>query len=94
MLGDFQYLTPLNESLIEKKKKSPNQMTKVMAQSSAEPRKGTRKENSSKQSRNMGQENQNESPKYEWAKFKKWTQIEYIAKHERQPKRFSMKCNP
>ena len=24
MLGDFQYLTPLNESLIEKKKKKPD----------------------------------------------------------------------
>ena len=42
MLGDFQYLSPLNESLIEKRKKkrkkkgkkerekSPNRMTEVM----------------------------------------------------------------
>ena len=32
--------------------------------------------------------------KVKWAKFKRWTQIEDIAKHERQPKWFSMKCNP
>ena len=29
-----------------------------------------------------------------WAKFKKWTQIEDIAEHKRQPKIFLMKCNP
>ena len=28
------------------------------------------------------------------AKFKRWTQIEDIAKHERQPKWFLTKCNP
>ena len=38
--------------------------------------------------------NQMKAPKMKWAKFKKWTQIEDIAEHERQPKRFSMKCNP
>ena len=32
--------------------------------------------------------------KVKWTKFKRWTQIEDIAKHERQPKWFSMKCNP
>ena len=36
----------------------------------------------------------NESLKMKWAKFKRQIQIEDISKHERQPKRFSMKCNP
>ena len=43
----------------------------------------------------MGQIKSNESPKiWKWAKFKRRTQIEDIAKHEGQVKRFSMKCNP
>ena len=31
-------------------------------------------------------ENKMKAPKMKWAKFKKWTKIEDIAEHERQPK--------
>ena len=33
--------------------------------------------------------NQMKAPKMKWAKFKRQTQIDDIAKHERQPERFS-----
>ena len=43
----------------------------------------------------MGQRKSNESPKnMKMGKFKRWTQIEDIDKHERQPKWFLTKCNP
>ena len=73
MLGDFQYFSQSNESLIEKrKKKCPNQMTKVIGQSSLmKPRaKKRRKKNLARNNQETwANENQNESPKNETSKI-------------------------
>ena len=51
-------------------------------------RKGKRKKSAQNIQETGAKENQNESFKMKWAKFKKWTQIEDMANNERQPKCF------
>ena len=65
------------------------------SQKKSQAKRGKKNKFSPKQSRDMGRRKSNESPKnMKMAKFKRWTQIEDIAKHEKQPKWFLTKCNP
>ena len=76
---------------------SPNQMIKVMGQSSLmkpQAKKWQKKNSARNNQETWAKENKMKAPKMKWAKFKKWTQIEDIAEHKRQPKIFLMKCNP
>ena len=61
-------------------------MTKVIGQSSL--MKPQAKKGQNKNSVRNNQETWAKENKMKWAKFKKWTQIEDIAEHERQPKFF------
>ena len=66
-------------------------MTKVMGNQvklSPKRRKGKRKNSAQNNQETRAKENQNESFKMKWAKFKKWTQIKDMANNERQPKCF------
>ena len=66
-------------------------MTKVMGQSSLmkpQAKKGQKKNSAQNNLETSAKENKMQAPKMKRAKFKKLTQIEDIAEHERQPKCF------
>ena len=66
-------------------------MTKVLGQSSLmmpQVKKGQKKNSTRNNQETWAKGKQMKAPKMKWAKFKKWTQIEDIAEHERQPKCF------
>ena len=66
-------------------------MTKVMGQSSPmkpQAKKEQKKNSARNNQETWARENKMQAPKMKWAKFKKWTQIEDIAEHKRQPKCF------
>ena len=65
-------------------------MTNVMGQSSQMKPQAKKRQNKNSARNNQetwSKENKMKAPKMKWAKFKKWTQIEDIAKHERHPKK-------
>ena len=74
MLGDFQYLTPLNESLIEKKKKKPESNDKSHGPIKPWAKKGQKKKKQLETiKKHSPKKIKMKAPKMKWAKFKNFS---------------------